>query len=200
MKARELMTSPAIRVRESTPAREATALLTEHAFASLPVVDEHDRVVGIFTEYEALRDFGGTASGAERAVGSVMTAPVEVVTLETDVSEVAKHMLADRLRCIPVVDDDQLVGVISRRDLLRTLVRRDDVVAAHLRTRLENYSGAQDYWTVSVTGGVVTVSGEFRDTAERQLVEALVRTEPGVLEVETVTPHVRYRPSPVEHF
>lgn len=181
MLAREIMTRPAVAVSPETPVREATAMLIEHGFAGMPVVNEDDQVVGVFTEADALRaDFGS----AETAVAAVMVKPVEVVSPDTDVTEVARHMLVDRLRCVPVVEEGVLTGVISRRDLLRPLVRHDDAIAAQLHVLLDDYAGHRRRWSVEVAGGVVTVGGGFTDAAERQTVRALVHTVPGVSRVE----------------
>ncbi|MFE0020845.1 CBS domain-containing protein [Amycolatopsis sp. NPDC059021] len=181
MRAREIMSSPAVTTEPGTPVREAVALLVEHGFAGLPVVDEQDRVVGLFTEYDALR---GARRGTGGTVGDVMTSPVEVVSPETRVTEIGRRMLADRLRCLPVVADGVVVGVISRRDVLRPLVRHDDAIAAQLRALLTDYSGHRGRWSVEVVGGAVTVSGTFADEAERAVITALARTVPGVSEVD----------------
>lgn len=187
MYAREIMSRPAVRVGPNTSVREATALLLQHGFAALPVVNSDEQVVGIFTEADALR--GGVSDDLtelDRPVEDVMTAPVEVVTLNTEISQIARHMLSDRLRCVPVVQEGALVGVISRRDLLRPLVRHDDEIAAQLRALLRDYSGQRGRWTVEVVGGIATISGEFSDEAERRVVDALARTVPGVSHAELV--------------
>ncbi|MDI5975901.1 CBS domain-containing protein [Amycolatopsis magusensis] len=181
MLAREIMTRPAVAVSPETPVREATAMLIEHGFAGMPVVNEDEQVVGVFTEADALRaDFGA----ATATVDAVMAKPVEVVSPDTDVAEIARHMLIDRLRCIPVVEEGVLAGVISRRDLLRPLVRHDDAIAAHLHALLDDYSGHRKRWSVDVVGGVVSVGGGFADAAERQTIRALAHTVPGVSQVE----------------
>lgn len=185
MYAGEIMSRPAVRVGPSTPVREATALLIEHGFAALPVVDADERVVGIFTEADALRSgLGAERPDLDLPVEKMMTSPVEVVSMKTEVARIVRHMLADRFRCVPVVDEGALVGVISRRDLLRPLVRHDDAIAVQLKALLRDYAGQRDRWTVDVIGGVATISGEFADEAERRVVDALARTVPGVNHAE----------------
>lgn len=187
MYAREIMSRPAIRVGPNSSVREATALLLQHGFAALPVVNADEQVVGIFTEADALRGgVAGDSAELDRPVEEVMTSPVEVVTLNTEIAQIARHMLSDRLRCVPVVQEGALVGVISRRDLLRPLVRHDDAIAAQLLALLRDYSGQRDRWTVEVVGGIATISGEFSDEAERRVVDALTKTVPGVTRVELV--------------
>jgi len=179
------MTRPVVRVGPGTPVREAIVLLTEHCVAALPVVDPDDRVLGIFTESDALRS-GITGGGPDAGVlvRSVMTAPAEVVTLDTEVVEIARRMLGDRLRSIPVVDEGTLVGIVSRRDMLTPLVGQDDSIASRVNALLADYSGHRDRWTVMVTGGIVTVRGTYTDDAERRVVTALARTAYGVVGVE----------------
>ncbi len=179
------MTRPVVRVGPGTPVREAIVLLTEHCVAALPVVDPEDRVLGIFTEADALRS-GITDGGPEPGVlvGSVMTAPVQSVELGTEVVEIARRMLGDRLRSIPVVDEGVLVGIVSRRDMLTPLVGHDDTIASHVNALLIDYSGHRDRWTVTVDGGIVTVRGAYTDEAERRVVNALAKTVHGVVGVE----------------
>ena len=179
MRAWEIMSKPVVRVLSSTTVREAAALLIEHGFASLPVVDGGERVIGIFTEADALRATMDGANGTT-AVESYMTRPVEVVTMDTEIEGIARRMLGDRLRCVPVAEDGVLVGVVSRRDLLRPLVPSDDTIAAELRAVLTDYSGHRDEWRVEVNDGTAVVTGDFADEAERRVVAALARSVRGV--------------------
>ncbi|MEU5266590.1 CBS domain-containing protein [Amycolatopsis sp. NPDC021455] len=184
MKARDIMTRPVVRVGPTTPVREAIVLLTEHRVAALPVVGEDDAVLGVFTEADALRG-GFTGAAPEAPVATMMTTPAETVRLDTDITEIARRMLGDRRRSIPVVDDDGvLAGIVSRRDLLCPLVRRDDSIFSHLNALLTDYGGHRDRWAVSVTGGMVTIRGTFTDEAERRVVTALAKTVHGVIDVE----------------
>ncbi|MEU0535490.1 CBS domain-containing protein [Amycolatopsis tolypomycina] len=184
MKARDIMTRPVVRVGPATPVREAIVLLTEHCVAALPVVGEDDAVLGVFTEADALRS-GITGAAPDVLVATMMTTPAETVRLDTDITEIARRMLGDRRRSIPVVDDDGvLVGIVSRRDMLTPLVRQDDSIASHLNALLTDYSGHRDRWAVSVTGGMVTIRGTFTDEAERRVVTALAKTVYGVVGVE----------------
>ncbi|RSM38147.1 CBS domain-containing protein [Amycolatopsis balhimycina DSM 5908] len=184
MKARDIMTRPVVRVGPGTPVREAIVMLTEHCVAALPVVGEDDAVLGVFTEADALRSgVAGKGPSPDVLVAAVMTTPAETVGLDTDVTEIARRMLGDRRRSIPVVDDGVLVGIVSRRDMLSPLVRQDDAIAAHLNALLSDYAGHRDRWAVSVTGGMVTIRGTFTDEAERRVVTALAKTVYGVVGV-----------------
>lgn len=184
MRTAEIMTRPVVSTSPETPLREAIVQLIEEGFAGLPVVDDDGQVVGIMTEADALR--GGAAGGGDVAsrVADVMTSPVEVVSPDADVTDVARVMLRDGLRSVPVVDNGVLIGVVSRRDVLRPFVRPDDAIATHVRTVLDSYEGRRGRWDVDVTQGAVTVTGEVFDDAERQVIASLVRIVPGVLSAD----------------
>ncbi|MFC5286760.1 CBS domain-containing protein [Actinokineospora guangxiensis] len=181
MRVRDIMSRPVVSVRADTPVREATAALADGGFAALPVLDDAERVIGVFGQADALRR-GVQVPG--RAVAEVMTTPVEVVGPADDTATAADRMLRHHLRSLPVVEEGVLVGIVSRQDLLRVLVRDDDVVAGRVRALLDDYAGSTRRWSITVAEGVVRVRGSFADEAERRVITALVRTLDGVLAVE----------------
>lgn len=184
MRARDVMSCPVVSVDTRTTIREATTILTENGFAAVPVVNDSGQVVGIFSESDALRADHGDR---DALVTAAMATPVEVVEPTADVATIAERMLAGRLRSLPVVEEGLLIGIVARRDLLRTLVRDDDVIEGGLRRLLDDYSGSRRRWRVEVRDGHVSVSGDFADNAERDVVAALARTVPGVTGVALTT-------------
>lgn len=179
MRARDIMSRPVVSVDMRSTVRDAITVLTEHGFATVPVVDSElgvDRVVGIFSESDGLR----AGHRRDDPVTTAMTAPAEVTAPDTDIARIAERMLADRLRALPVVEAGVLVGIVARRDLLRTMVRTDDVITANIRGLLDQYAGSRRHWEVAVDDGHVTVTGDFADDAEKSLVAALSRTVAGV--------------------
>ena len=90
-----------------------------------------------------------------------------------------------RVRAVPIVDGARLVGIVSRRDLLRTLLRDDNAIKSEVTQRLDEYAGKSSRWNVAVEEGVVTIRGHFDDAAEQQIVTVLARTVPGVVRVHT---------------
>lgn len=176
MLARDIMSRPVISVGVERTVRDAVTILTEYNFATVPVVDDGDHVVGIFSESDGLR----TGHRRDDLVTTAMTTPVEVTAPDADVATIAERMLAGGLRSLPVVEEGLLVGMVARRDLLRTMVRTDDVITANVRGLLDRYSGSRRHWEVAVLDGQVTVSGDFADDAEKSLVTALARTVAGV--------------------
>ncbi|MFL6141820.1 MAG: HPP family protein [Labedaea sp.] len=187
MKARDIMSRPVVSVGPDTTMRDAIMKLTEKGFAALPVVDEGGRVIGIFSESDAVRATMTAVDGVDHRddrVETAMTTPVEVVAPTTTIATTAERMLAGRLRSLPVVEHGVLIGVVARRDLLRTLIRDDDVIGATVRALLDDYAGSRRDWDVEVDKGAVIISGDFADDAERAVVAALTRTGAGVTGVE----------------
>ena len=183
MIAADVMSRPVVSVAPAMPVRSAMVLLVENAFGALPVVDEDDRLLGVVSEGDLLRArMCGADVGA--VVGDVMTSPVTTVPMSATIADLASILLDGRLRCVPVVDDGVLVGVISRSDLLRMLVHDDDMLADRVRRLLYAYAGPRSKWVVDVVDGVVWITGPFADEAERRVVEALAHTVPGAGRVE----------------
>ncbi|HEY8374244.1 MAG TPA: CBS domain-containing protein [Pseudonocardiaceae bacterium] len=196
MRARDVMTSPVITVRPGTSVKEAAALLVAHGFTALPVVDDEEQLVGIVTEADVVR---GRIPRDPRAriwrqeepvsdppgatVGEVMTSPVVVAAAGTDVGDVARTMLERGIRSVPVVEGSRVVGIVSRRDLVRTITRDDQVIARDVRHRLEIYGG-RGRWTVEVRQGAVRIRDEYHDPTDRHVAAVLAQAVPGVVHVE----------------
>ncbi len=117
-----------------------------------------------------------------------MSAYPLTTTPGADVAEVAAAMLENDVRSIPVVDGRTVIGIVSRRDILRAMVRGDDELAGQAQTRLDEYAGGRRRWTVAVEGGVATVDGGCVDDTERAVVAVLTRTVPGVAAVKVTAP------------
>ena len=193
MRAKDLMTTPVVTVRSDTPAKEAARLLASRGFTALPVVDD-DTLLGVVTEADLIdgRILPGPRSligddppppSEPRAhlVADAMTSDPVVVASTTDAVEVARVMLDRHLRTLPVVDDGRLVGIVTRRDLLRTIARHDRDIAQDVRHRLA--IACRGSWNVDVTDGVVTLSTDRADASERHVAQVVAAALPGVLGV-----------------
>ena len=193
MRAKDLMTTPVVTVRPDTPAKEAARLLASRGFTALPVVDA-DTVLGVVTEADLIdgrilpdpRSLIGDdppppSEPRAHLVADGMTSDPVVVASTTDAVEVARVMLERHLRTLPVVDDGRLVGIVTRRDLLRTIARHDRDIAQDVRHRLA--IACRGSWNVDVTDGVVTLSSDRADASERHVAQVVAAALPGVLGV-----------------
>jgi CBS domain-containing protein len=188
------MTSPAITVYPWTSVKEAAGLLASCGFTALPVVDDDDRLIGIVTEADLIRDLlsrdarnghDEAADGGTVTVASVMTTPVTGMGSGTDVNDLGQVLLEASIRAIPIVDGATVVGIVTRGDIVRALARTDDAIAADVRHRLEVYGGAAR-WTVEVHDGTARIVDAFDTDADHEVAILLAQAVPGVVATETV--------------
>jgi CBS domain-containing protein len=176
MRIRDVMQRPVAKVRQTDQAKEAVVVLTERGFAVLPVVDRHDRLVGVLTSGDVLR----AGELADATVGAVMTAPAVAAADYQDLTEVMQTLLRQGLRSVPIVDDEgRVVGIFSRGDALRIMLTPDEAILAGVQKRLDDYTDKRR-WHVGVRDGGVIIDGSFADESERRIAMALARTVPGV--------------------
>ncbi len=185
MRVRDIMTKSVLTVQPAVTVAKAAELLAYRGFSAMPVVDEHDDLLGIVSEADLIRNrfpAGGvdTKSRPARTVGEVMTSPVKGVGHDEDVSVLAAAMLEDKRRCVPIVDGTRLVGVVTRRDMLRMLSRSDAEIATDVRRHLQ-VLGGQARWSVQSVDGVVTVRDQFDEASDRTVAQVLAEAVPGVL-------------------
>ncbi|WP_330275866.1 CBS domain-containing protein [Lentzea sp. NBC_00516] len=199
MRTRDVMTTDVVVVSPKTAARDAARLLAEHGFTALPVVDDSGELVGIVSETELLKDrlpqdprslVHGEPVEARKApadlVSQVMRAPA-TVTPNTDLAEVADLMLERGVRSVPVVYEGHLAGIVTRRDLLRSISRADWIIEAEIRHRLAIVGDAHR-WTVEVSGGRASIVDEMDNDTDRHVAEVLARAVAGVTDVRVAAP------------
>jgi CBS domain-containing protein len=202
MRARDIMTTPVITVRTGTPVKEAAALLAGNGFTALPVVED-DRVVGIVTEADLVRDrvprdpralchphAAVPVTPVTTTVGEVMTTPVTAMAPGTDIAVLTNALLEAGHRSMPIVDGTRLVGIVTRRDIVRVIARDDRNIAADVARRLEIYGG-DGRWHVDVHDGVVSIGDEFDDPTDRHVATVLAEAVPGVVRATAFAAHER---------
>jgi CBS domain-containing protein len=208
VQARDVMTRPVVTVGPDTSTKYAAELMAERGFAALPVVDDHDQLVGIVAETDVLRDRlpADPRLHARRdrptpdappslLVHGVMTAGVRTVEATDDVSDIARLFVDDRLRSVPVLEHGRLAGIVSRRDLLRMLMRPDADIRADLLRLVEDYTGDLGAWDVTVTEGLATIRRtrglpQVSTEVEERALRELASTVGGVAGVRVVTDSV----------
>ena len=197
MRAKDIMTSPVHVIWQNAPVESAAELMTAKGITALPVVDAKGALVGMGSEGDLLwhrvpsdptahiRRYPDTdPENRPGMVVEVMSQYPLTTTPDADVAEVADMMLQHDVRSMPVLEDRNVIGIISRRDILRAVVRGDDVLTQEVQHRLDEYADGTHRWTAAVEGGIATVIGEYNNDTERAVVEVLARTVPGVVAVK----------------
>jgi len=195
----DVMTTDVVTVEESTPFKKIVALLAAHVVSAVPVVDISKHVVGVVSEADLLLKEEDPQAGLEaplwerkrrrlergKAAGSVardvMTRPAVTVGSLAPVAEAARLMHARGVKRLPVVDTltGQLVGIVTRGDLLRVFTRPD----ADIRSEIVDEVIAGEFFMdpqrflVEVHDGVVVLQGQAE---RRSLIPIVVRAARGV--------------------
>jgi CBS domain-containing protein len=213
MNVKDVMTSPVLSVEPDSPILQAIRIMLRRHISGLPVVDKDGRLVGVVTEGDFLRraetgtqrrrprwlEFlvgpGRLADEYTRSHGrkvrEVMTADPITVTEQTPLDQVVRVMEKHRIKRLPVVRGQELVGIVSRANLLHALagVARNSTPAAStdqaIRERLLAELGRQSWAPaalidVIVNEGTVELWGTITDERERQAIMVAAENVPGV--------------------
>jgi CBS domain-containing protein len=119
--ARSVMKSDLITVRAGTPLSDAIRLLVEHRISGLPVVDDRQRLLGILTEKDLLRLLY-EEQGAFQRVEELMVSEVRSFQADDPLEQVCDCLMANHFRRVPILEGERLVGLISRADLMPTIL------------------------------------------------------------------------------
>ena len=221
MNASDVMTRDVITVGPETPVAEIVDLLLARGISGVPVVDSDGRLVGIVSEGDLLRRteigtekkrgtwlsfFTGSATLAGDYVRAhaasakdVMTATVVSVAPTASLAEIADLMEDKRIKRVPVVDGDKLVGLISRSNLLRAVASRlragsgaagadDRTIRAALLAELAQHPwGRRTENSIVVTDGIVHLWGLVTSQEESRALELAASRTPGTKAVQNHT-------------
>lgn len=200
-----VMTSDVVRAVYATPFKDVAALLAHHHISGLPVVDEDDKVIGVISETDLMirqaerQDAGPKrlfrlSPGARRAAakaragtaGELMSTPPVTVHAVDSIAVAARVMAERRVERLPVLDEeDRLVGIVTRRDLLQVFLRPDPDIRAEVIDEIlvrTLWIGPQSIG-VTVTDGVVTLDGRLERRSEVAIAAQLISRIDGVVGV-----------------
>ncbi|MDN3287841.1 CBS domain-containing protein [Streptomyces thermocarboxydus] len=207
MKATEVgavMTRNVVTAAYGTPLRDVVRALGEHRVGGLPVTDEEDRVIGVVSTSDLARSrphrtpegasgpwwarLISRMPGLRRAstAGDVMTAPAVTVGARATVTEASWLMTGHGVERLPVVDDEErLVGIVTRGDLLRPVLRTDVEIERAVR---RDVLGATLWLTpralaLAVEDGVVTLTGRLEKRSDADLAVRAASRIDGVVAV-----------------
>jgi len=206
MKAKDIMTTRIATVCPGHGVRRAAEIMLERRVSGLPVVGEDGRLVGILTQGDLLRrtnlgrrpDSGrgrterqarDRTGGPIRKVEDVMTRDVITIAEDTSVARMAALMKEYSIKRLPVLRDGQLIGIVSRTDLLRAIVAAspetppdgDEAIRRNVLARLAEAGNVElARLSIAVTDGVVELCGAVGSESERKWVCAAAESADGV--------------------
>lgn len=215
MQAKDVMTRDVLTIAPEASIVQAVRLMLQKRISGVPVVDAAGNIVGMVTEGDFLRrsetetqrrrprwlEFligpGRLATeyvhASARKVSEVMTAEVQCATEDTPLEEVVHLMERHRIKRVPVLRGKQLVGIITRTNLVRALADRtqedqalpdDTAIRERLLAELK-----KQHWIklamidIAVTNGAVEFSGMLTDERQRHALRVAAENVPGVKKV-----------------
>lgn len=179
MLAGEIMRGPVITLHRDDPVRRAIRVLYEHDITAAPVLGDHGELVGMVSEIDLLCGAFAAGASAPARVADVMSRQVSTVADTTDAAVLTDLMIAKRIKSVPVLRDEQVVGMVSRRDLMALLAKSDDELRDAVIAVLRERYPAEASWEVTVRDGEVDVRGLEGESPER-VADLVARAVPGV--------------------
>jgi CBS domain-containing protein len=120
--------------------KEASKIMGESHIGSL-VVTEDDKIVGIITNSDIMRAIGNDKDPNTTLVGEVMSRDVKVIEPDRSLEDAVKMMIENKIKKLPVVDNQKLVGIITASDIAVVQPRLIASIASLLSIRIPMYSG-----------------------------------------------------------
>ena len=197
---KDVMTAEVVAVRRDATFKELAAVLRRYRVSALPVVDDAGRVIGVVSEAdllakEALADPGVMAEVLHRkdvrkaeglTAGDLMTSPPVTAAPEDPIGQAARMMHFMRVKRLPVVNSGgQLVGIVSRSDVLAVFDRPDEDIRTEIVDSMLLHEFLIDprQFRVTVESGVVTMEGTPETAALGHALVRKARHVPGVVAV-----------------
>lgn len=118
----EIMTRPAISAKLKASARDIALQFINEQYSGMPVTEEDGKVIGIVTEIDILKALNEGKELSHINAGDIMTLDVVTANPDTPITEMISMMEEFHIIRLPVVKDEKLIGVVSRGDIIRSLI------------------------------------------------------------------------------
>jgi CBS domain-containing protein len=205
MRVEQIMSHDVVSVAPTTSLKDVARLLLDRGLSGVPVVDDGGRVLGVVASGDILvkvsadlgrREhpsnwlFGGDEcielKREAQTAAEAMTRPAVTVDPGCTVAGAARLMVRRSIDRLPVVDHGTLVGIVTRRDIVRAFARPDRELADQIRMEvlLETLWVDPETVEISVAAGCVSVTGTVESRTIAELVPVYASLVPGVVSVD----------------
>ena len=212
MKTRDLMTRDVVSATPEASLKDVAKQLLEHGISGMPVCDREGRVLGVISEGDILHKERGrierrggplawlvdgtsytdVAKAHARTAREAMTAPAITIGPDRPAAVAARLMVDAGVNRLPVVSNDgELLGIVTRTDLVRAFTRSDEEIAEEIREVVLKRA----FWVepalfdLGVKDGEVELAGELETSKDVALLGKLVEKVPGVVSIRLRVTH-----------
>lgn len=196
----DVMTKAVVSAYRGASFKDIVQVMIKRGITAMPVIDDGHRVAGVVSESDLLakeehkdgrkrrrlgrrRDRSSWAKAQALTAEDLMTTPAITVHPEATIVETVRLLDQHRIKRLPVTDDDnRLIGIVSRRDLLRVFTRTDEEIRDDVRHEVFSLTDPTAL-SVYVDRGVVTLTGTLRQKDLIPIVVRLASATDGVVSV-----------------
>ncbi|MBI5260271.1 MAG: CBS domain-containing protein [Bradyrhizobium sp.] len=231
MRAHQIMSRQVITIGPDASVADAIDTMLAHHISGLPVVDKDGRLVGILSEGDFIRraEIGTERkrgrwlimlAGADRValdfvrehgrkVQEIMTEAPVTIREDTSLEEIAQIMELQKVKRVPVMRDDRVVGIVTRSDFLPAIARLsqmksdpdgDDEICNAVVDAIAAIPWGPRGLNVTVTDGIVTLRGVVRSENVRKAAVVAAENVPGVRKVEDLLSKPALYPAPEDDY
>lgn len=207
MKVRDVMSGEVISVPASMHLKELAALLVEHKISGAPVTDADGSVIGVVSEADVLMKQVGRSISRRRplewifgeshdpdelrrrvatTVGDAMSAPAVTIEGDRSLRDAAALMVDSKVNRLPVLADGRLVGIVTRADLVRAYLHRDEDAELAVREQVFRKTMWLDpaNYEIAVREGALSLGGKVDRKSTADILERLSGLVEGVDRVQ----------------
>lgn len=200
MKARDVMVSHVITIGPELDAKAVANTLAANGISAVPVIDINNKILGIISEGDLTRRIAsrdkrkGAARSHGRKAKDLMTHPVITVDPDTSLQAIANLFEQHGVKRVPVVKNGQLVGIVSRANLVQALaihglpffdrLEADEALRQAVMSKIQKLRGTGSMVDIIVDHGTVTLWGVVRTEEEKNSLRVAVEETHGVRKVD----------------
>lgn len=207
MKVRDVMSRDVISVPREMDLKELAGLLTEHQISGAPVTDADGAVIGVVSEADVLMKQVGRPISRRRplewifgeshdpeemrrrvasTVGEAMTAPAVTIDAGRPLREAAALMVDSKVNRLPVIEDGKLAGIVTRADMVRAYLRRDEEALRAVREDVFRKTMwlEPERYEIDIHEGRLTMAGKVDRKSTAEILERLAGLVEGVDRVD----------------
>ncbi|MFD2640271.1 acetoin utilization AcuB family protein [Piscibacillus salipiscarius] len=187
----EIMKKDVITLEPHHTIKEALSLLNEHHIRHIPIVNEYNSVVGIISDRD-IRDAAPSTlekiqneDTLNHQVSSIMTSPVITVHPLDFIEEIASIFYEHEIACVPVTKDNRIVGIVTEKDLLYTLIQLTGIheQSSQVEVKVPNKAGMLPEITQIIGERKINISSVFIYPYEQDRSQKII-----VLRIQTMNP------------